>query len=117
MNFDRAIALHTAWKKELKAYLVKGDSSLESSEFGYDDNCPLGQLIHDQEERYSLCTEFAALKASHAHFHQVAAGLVMRSHQDPSVVEEMELGAHSEFTAATSTLVRAIITLRKRLAK
>ena len=116
MNFDRAIAAHTAWKKEFKAHLTKRDGSLQPSDIACDDKCPLGQLIHDQGASYSLLTEFAALKASHAHFHQVAAQLVMRSDQDPSVVEEMELGAHSEFTAATSTLVRAIITMRKRLA-
>ena len=117
MNFDDAIAAHTAWKKELKAYFTTGESNLQRSDIGRDDKCPLGQLIHDREPCFSMLPEFAGLKANHARFHEVAAELVTRWRQDPSVVEEIELGARSQFTRATSALVRSIIMLRKRLAK
>jgi hypothetical protein len=57
------------------------------------------------------------LKGSHCRLHQIAGVLVRRSEFDPSTVKELEMGSNSEFTAAASALVLAIVTMKKRVEK
>jgi len=117
MDFDQAIAAHSAWKRNLADYFKKLDGSLKASEIALDNKCPLGQWIHGEGSRHSKLPEYSTLKNEHARFHRVAAEVVRRADSGQSVSEEISLGSGSEFVKASSAVVMAIAAVKKRVAK
>jgi len=117
MNFDEAIAAHSAWKRILSDYLVKHDGSLKPQEVSVDNKCPLGQWIHGEGLQYSKLPEYATLKSEHARFHKITADVVRRADSGESVTEETALGSKSEFRAASAAVVSAIVQMKAHAAK
>jgi hypothetical protein len=117
MDFNDAISAHTAWKKKLKERLDRCDRTVDPAVVGRDDACALGQWIKSQGEGHRGLREFAEMQSCHTHFHKAAADLVRRALKDPEAVREMIVGANSEFTTASTALVRSLLVLRQRTAK
>lgn len=113
MDFDQAIAAHSAWKSKLKAYFKNPDGSLKAADVEVDNKCALGQWIHGEGARFSSCAAYGTLKKEHDRFHKVAGALVRRADSGQSVAEDVALGGASEFTKATTVVVNAIVELKK----
>ena len=113
MDFDQAIAAHSAWKSKLRDYLSKRDGSLKPAEVSVDNKCVLGQWIYSEAVRYSKIPEYATLKSEHARFHKAAAEVVRKADSGQSVTEEIALGSKSEFSKASSAVIMAIIAMKK----
>jgi len=112
MDFDQAIAAHSAWKTKLKAYLNKPDGSLKPADIQSDRKCPLGQWIHGEAAQWIGNAAYSELKMQHARFHAAAAALVRKADAGQPVSEELALGSESDFTKTTSAVVAAIVRMR-----
>lgn len=115
MEFDKAIAAHAAWKSKLSKYLAKPDQSLQPAEIAVDDRCELGKWIVGEGKRFAKLPEYASMKSQHARFHKVAADIVQRANAGQKVLEEVALGAKSEFASASSAIVRAILAVKSKI--
>lgn len=114
MDFDQAIAAHSAWKGKLREYLAKKDGSLSSGEVSADNKCVLGQWIHGEGTRYSKLPEYSTLKKEHARFHKAAADVVLKAESGQLVTEEVALGSRSDFATTSSAVVMAIAAMKKQ---
>jgi Chemoreceptor zinc-binding domain len=115
MDFDQAIAAHGAWKKKLADYLVKRDGSLNPSAAALDSKCPLGEWIHGEGLKYAKHPEFSALKNEHARFHKAVGDVIHHADAGQSITAETALGSKSEFAAASSAVVLAIMKLKQHV--
>jgi hypothetical protein len=117
MDFDHAIAAHSAWKQKLSEYLGKRDGSLKPAEIGLDNRCPLGEWIYSEGAKHAKLAEYATLKKEHAHFHTTAAEVVRHADSGKGVTAETALGPKSEFAKASSAVVMAIMAMKKHAAQ
>ena len=115
MDFDQAIAAHSAWKTKLRDYLSKRDGSLKSAEVSLDNKCLLGQWIYGEGSQYSRLPGFAALKNEHARFHNVAADVVRKADSGEAVTGEVAMGSRNAFAATSGAVVMAIIAMKKQV--
>jgi len=115
MDFDQAIAAHSAWKGKLSKYLQNPDRSLQPTEIAVDDRCDLGKWIAGEGKKFAKLPEYAAVKSDHTRFHKVAASIVQRANAGEKVAEEVALGAKSEFAVASSAVVRSIMSLKAKV--
>lgn len=115
MNFEEAIQAHTAWKMKLASYLRTPDGSLNPSEVGVDNRCPLGQWIHGEAVRYADLPEYATLKSEHAKFHRAAAEVVARATSGQNVEEDIAVGSSSAFGKSSTAVVNAIMKMRRKV--
>ena len=114
MDFDGAIAAHSAWKAKLSGYLRNPDRSLNAANIGLDDQCPLGQWLHGEGKKYSADPEFSELKKEHANFHLAASDLVRRADLGEKVSEEASLGANSPYVKLSSHVVQLIVKVKQK---
>jgi Chemoreceptor zinc-binding domain len=114
MDFNQAIAAHSGWKMKLSNYLNKPDHSLKPAEVALDSQCELGKWIAGEGAKYAKLAEFTKLKTEHSHFHKAAADVVRRADAGQNVSQEVLLGAHSEFTAASTSVVQAIMAMKSK---
>jgi hypothetical protein len=115
MNFDQAITCHVAWKQKLSRYIAKPDQSLKSADVASDHACDLGKWIHGEGARFASLPEFVSLKAEHARFHTAAASVVDRADHGQHVSEELSLGAHSDFSQASNSVVSSLMALKRKV--
>jgi len=115
MDFDEAIAAHTAWKTRLKAYLRNPDKSLNVTSIALDNQCALGQWLHAEGAKYSASPEFTELMSQHANFHRSAADLIKRADAGESVAEEAALGTNSPFTKLSAQVVQLILKMKQKM--
>lgn len=115
MNFDEAIKAHSDWKLKLSTYLNKPDGSLKAGEAELDNKCALGQWIHGEGGKYSTQPEYSTLKTEHAHFHKCAGSVIRKADSGQKVAEEVALGSKSEFAAASSAVVMAIMKMKAKI--
>ena len=117
MDFEQAILAHRHWKDKLSDYLKKPDGSLSAMEVAKDDKCELGKWIHGDGAKHAKSPEFQHLRSEHARFHKAAADVVHKADSGANVSGETALGGHSEFAAASTAVVKAIMSLRSKLEK
>jgi len=117
MDFDGAVAAHSAWKGKLSAYLKNPDKSLHAGTIGVDNQCALGQWLHGEGQKYSSDAEFSELKKEHADFHRAAADLVRRADKGEKVAEEAALGTNSAYGKLSSRVVKLIIAVKQKANK
>jgi len=115
MNFDEAITAHAEWKMKLSTYLRNPDGSLDAATIALDNKCPLGQWIVGAGAAYATTPEFIKLKAEHAHFHKAASEVVRKASGGRSVSEDLLLGGKSEFSAASSAVVSALMAIKGKV--
>jgi hypothetical protein len=115
MNFDEAVAAHSAWKLKLSTYLRKPDGSLKASDIAVDNKCVLGQWIYGEGKKHAALPEYGALKGAHTKFHTVAADVVRRADSGKNVSEELALGGASDFSRASSEVVKAILNMKSKV--
>jgi len=115
MDFEQAILAHRHWKDKLNKYLKKPDGSLSAMEVAKDDKCELGKWIYGDGKKHGSSLEFQLLRSEHARFHKAAADVVHKADSGASVSGETALGGHSEFSTASSAVIKAIVSLRTKL--
>lgn len=115
MDFDHAIAAHSAWKSKLAGCLKNPDHSIEAAEIALDDHCDLGKWIAGEGKQFAKLPEYAGAKSEHARFHKAAADVVHRADAGQNVSEEVVLGAKSEFASASAAVVRALMVLKSKV--
>jgi hypothetical protein len=115
MDFDHAIAAHSAWKGKLAKYLEHPDHSLLATEIALDDHCELGKWIAGEGKQFANLPEYSTLKTEHAHFHKAAAAVVRRADAGQKVTEDVALGGKSEFATASAAVVRSIMALKSKV--
>jgi hypothetical protein len=113
MNFDEAIAAHSAWKQKLAIYLAKPDKSIDSNKLALDNQCDLGKWIHSQALPLVGNPTFQDLKKEHAAFHQAASDVVKRADAGQKVTEEIALGAKSLYAACSGKVVSALVKMKR----
>ncbi|MGO9650542.1 MAG: CZB domain-containing protein [Terriglobales bacterium] len=114
IDFDKAIAAHSDWKRKLATYIRKPDKSLTVAEAEVDSKCALGQWIYGDGSRYSSMPEYSQLKSAHAHFHTAAAQIISRADSGPALTEDAVLGAKSEFGQSSTQVILAIKAMREK---
>jgi methyl-accepting chemotaxis protein len=114
MNFDDAIKAHADWKTKLRQYLQHPDHSLKSAEVGVDSKCALGQWIYGEGKKYSSLPEFSKLKSEHQRFHKAAGAVITKADSGVNQAEEVALGSKSEYSAASSSVVSAIMAMKAK---
>lgn len=115
MEFDEAIAAHSAWKSKLKVYFLKPDKSLNVTTIAMDDQCALGKWLYAEGAKYASYPEFKELKAQHTSFHRAAADLVKRADAGEKVSEEAALGASSPFSHLSARVVQLILAMKQKV--
>ena len=115
MDFDEAIATHSKWKRKLRQYLAKHDGSMDPTEIGYDDRCALGKWIYSEGAAYSAMPEYVRLRYEHARFHLIAAEIVRKANAGEATASDADPCAGSEFSRASSAIVRALTEMKKRV--
>lgn len=117
MDFDEAIAIHSKWKRKLRQYLANHDRSLNPAEVGHDDRCTLGKWIYSEGAAYSAMPEYVKLRFEHARFHAIAAELVRKANAGQAMSSHLDPCAGSEFSKASSAIVRALTEMKKRVSE
>jgi len=112
MNFQDAIVAHVSWKMKLSRYIQKPDKSLDSAKVEADNNCDLGKWIYGEGVKFSTDPKFKELVAEHAKFHKAAAGIIRRADSGVSVMEEVALGAKSDYAKQTENVIRILMDLK-----
>lgn len=113
MDFEAAIAAHSAWKTKLKTYLKNPDRSLKASDIEVDNKCVLGQWIYGEGKKWNSTAGYSDLKTEHAEFHKAAAAVIRRADSGQSVSEEVAIGAASDFSTSSAAVVRSIVRMRQ----
>lgn len=116
MDFDAAIAAHSSWKVKLSTYLKKPDGSLKTADVQVDNKCQLGQWIHGEGAKWSHLPEYTTLKAEHARFHKAAAEVIKKADAGKNVSEDVAIGGASEFAQASSKVISAIMSMKRKAA-
>jgi hypothetical protein len=112
MDFKEAIACHVQWKSKLSAYLAKPDHSLDASQLSRDDQCQLGRWLAGDGRKLAGNPEYARLVDEHRRFLAAAAEIVRRADSGRPVVEELVLGAHSDYAKASNDVVTSLMKMR-----
>jgi hypothetical protein len=115
VDFDEAVFSHTEWKRKLRQYIDKNDGSLRPAEVSLDHKCAPGEWICGEGASYSSLPEYNRLKYEHARFHQAASEIVSRANAGEDVAPEVEVCANSEFSQASSAIIIALVSMKKRV--
>ena len=106
LNFQSVISVHMGWRKRL-ADVIKGVSKekLSVAQVGASDQCALGKWLNGSvKDEYAGSSEFQALVAEHARFHQ-AAGQILQLAQAGQKKEAEQLLAAGDFPKLSTSLV------------
>lgn len=116
MNFDQAIAAHAQWKTRLAAYLDRPDGSLNAASVGQSGGCRLGKWLEGEGRKYAQYPGFLQLAEDHARFHRAAGDVIRRADAGHAGSEEVALGTQSEYGAASSAVITALMKMKGQLA-
>ena len=117
MNLEDAIQAHAGWKMKLAAYLRHPDKSINASDAGRDDKCPLGQWLHGEAKKtLAGLPEYKSLVTEHAHFHKTVAKVVDVANSGKKLDEDAMLHGESEFATTSRNVVTLIAKLKKKMA-
>ncbi len=114
LNFDNAITAHAKWKLTLSCYIARPDRSLTPTTVEKPDGCELGKWLNGEGQKYSKTPEFSTLVSEHTRFHKAAADVIRQADMGKDVKESITLGSKSEFAAASSAVVNALMHMKSR---
>jgi Chemoreceptor zinc-binding domain len=114
MNFDDAVKAHSDWKMKLTKYINHPDHSLKPAEVRVDNRCTLGQWIYGEGTKHAALPEFSKLRSEHQRFHKAAAAVISKADSGVDETAEVALGSKSEYAAASSGVVSAIMAMKAR---
>ena len=117
MDFNQAVAAHTAWKRRLAQYLAKRDGSWSPAKIALDDQCILGGWIRGEGRIYENLPEYSVLEREHLRFHRAAAEVIRQANSGQSGGEDTSIGSGSEFALASTAVVLAIMDMQKHQAE
>ena len=117
MDFDQAIAAHSSWKQKLRKYIANPDRSLLADDVEMDNRCDLGKWIAAEKMNYGSLPELEKLRSEHVRFHLAAAAIIRRADSGQNVTEEVALGSKSDYSYASSAVVRAIMAFKSKVEK
>ena len=114
MNIDEALMAHTRWKRKLREDLSRPGNVLRPNDVSFDHKCELGDWIYGEGAGYSALPEYTKLKYEHARFHAAAAEIVRKANSGEVAIEDMQPCANSNFSTASSAVVIALMSMKKR---
>ena len=112
IDYDRAIAAHSEWKRKLVSYLQKPDGSLKATDVGMDNRCVLGQWIYAEGTQHAKLPAYAQLKSEHARFHKAAAEIIKKIEAGQTDAAKEMLDGKSEFAQCAAQVILAIGAMR-----
>lgn len=115
MDFSQAIAAHAEWKIKLRLYL-NGQGHLDPATICQDNQCVLGQWIYGEGTQFAHLSEYENLKATHAHFHRCAAGVVELIDRGDTNTATQALMAGSEFATLSTAITMSLMKLKREAA-
>jgi methyl-accepting chemotaxis protein len=116
MNLDNAIAAHAEWKLKFRNAIQKKEQ-LDAASISLDNKCPLGQWLHGEAKgKYSGLASYGACIAKHAEFHKCAGNVAKSINSGKYAEAEAMLNGGTPYSAASSAVGAAIISLRKEAA-
>ena len=78
-----------------------------------DSQCPLGQWIYGEGQKWASEPAFSTLKTEHAAFHKAAAGVVRNANSGKPTTEDTALGSNSDYGRASTAVVTAIMAIKR----
>jgi chemoreceptor zinc-binding protein len=112
IDYDNAIAAHSAWKRKLTAYLQKPDGSLKVSEVAADNKCVLGQWIYGEGLQWAKLPAYIELRNEHSRFHKVVGDIVNKITAGNKDAASAMLGSKGDYAQTTTRVILAIGALR-----
>ncbi len=88
---------------------------MQPAQVALDNACDLGKWLAGEGKQFASVPEFAKVKSDHSRFHKVAAQVVERANAGEHLVEEVSLGAKSEFASASNAVVRSLMALKSKV--
>jgi hypothetical protein len=99
------------------AILLATDLTSESSaDVSLDNKCSLGTWIYCEGPNYRGLPEYVKLKYEHARFSSGSRGTSQAANAGESIDMEMVPCSNTEFSASSSAVIHAIVTMKKSLA-
>lgn len=112
MDFNGAIAAHSAWKNKLRRYITHPDHSLNAATVSHADGCDLGKWMKNEGSGYATNETFVELKKEHERFHKLASELVRRADAGQQVEADLALSSHSSYMECTTHVIHLLAKLR-----
>ena len=113
MDLDSAIKAHGEWKVKFRS-TIAARGKLDAATIGRDNVCPLGSWLHGEAKgRFSGLRAYARCVADHATFHREAGKVATLINEEKFAEAEKQLGAGTQYTAASSAVGGAVVALRK----
>lgn len=111
LDIPDVIVRHVRWKTLLREYINGAiDDELDPGEMCRDNQCTLGEWLHGAgEEYFKEDGAFYTLRADHAEFHSVAAGVVRKVHENDLAAAAVMLD--NEFAHISHKIVAALVEL------
>ena len=115
-TINDAIKSHSDWNHTLKKYLNCSENRLDPKKIAPDNLCDLGIWLYSKgKKNYRNFPEFQELVDCHKSFHLCASELVEKANNDPSLSEEINIGAKSQFRKLSNQIVALLMQLRRKI--
>ena len=102
-DIEDAIRAHGAWKTKFRDFL-NGKVGMDMSAVGHTEACKLGQWLGEEARRMLSPEDHAKACELHAHFHQVAGGIVHNIKQKDFSAARQALAPDGTFDLASQEL-------------
>jgi hypothetical protein len=80
-----------------------------------DKACELGKWLICDGRAHSSLPEYTNLITDHARFYKAASEVIRKADSGQNVTEEVVIGGKSEFAAASTGVVQAIMSLKNKI--
>jgi methyl-accepting chemotaxis protein len=113
MDLDSAIGKHAEWKLKLRSAIAKKEH-MDAATISKDNCCDLGKWLHGEAKtKYGQLSSHSECIKKHAAFH-IEAGKVASAINSQKFAEaETMLGSGTPFSASSSAVGVAILSLKK----
>ncbi len=107
MQFKEEIRSHLEWTWRLKEF-IRGREILDRHIVVQDNQCPLGEWIHVEGQKYQHLDKYVELKELHAEFHRRAAEIMGIAESGDKMGASRKLQFGSLFWTLSDKLVDAL---------
>ena len=104
LQFKEAIQSHLEWTWRLKEF-IRGREILDRHIVAQDNQCPLGEWIYAEGQKYQHLDEYVELKELHTEFHRRAAELMGIAESGDKMGASRKLQFGSVFWTLSNKLV------------
>ncbi|MDE2369718.1 MAG: CZB domain-containing protein [Burkholderiales bacterium] len=113
MDLAQASGAHTEWKVKLRMAIAKREDT-DAATISRDDCCALGKWLHGEaKSRYSQLKAYSTCLSQHAAFHREAGAVAATINRKDYAKAEKMLDAGSPYATVSSSVISAILGLKK----